>query len=90
LAVVFHDIEAIAASCRFSDCRHGGEPGCAVAEAVRSGEVEERRFDRWRALREEVEAAALRAVPHERRRSEKSFSRLVRGAQQVKRKGPGE
>jgi ribosome biogenesis GTPase len=34
LASVFADIEALARSCRFADCRHAGEPGCAVAGAV--------------------------------------------------------
>jgi ribosome biogenesis GTPase len=39
LAGAFADIEALAESCRFRDCRHNGEPGCAVAEAVSDGRL---------------------------------------------------
>lgn len=37
LGEVYEDVEEVAAGCRFSDCRHDGEPGCAVAAAVRGG-----------------------------------------------------
>lgn len=41
---VFSDVEALAAACRFTDCRHGGEPGCMVRAAIGSGELAEERL----------------------------------------------
>ena len=46
----FADIEKLAVQCRFRDCRHQGEPGCAVKRAVVSGELEATRiqsYDRY-------------------------------------------
>lgn len=45
VSATFEDVAEIVASCRFSDCRHAGEPGCAVAAAFESGALTE---DRWR------------------------------------------
>ena len=47
---VFEDIIAIAAACRFADCKHEGEPGCAIAAAVENGELDAARVTRWRKL----------------------------------------
>ena len=54
----FEDIEAIAARCRFRDCAHIGEPGCAVQAAIEDGTLDEARFDHFVKLRDEQEAAA--------------------------------
>lgn len=58
---VFSDIEELAERCRFSDCRHSGEPGCAVLAAVDAGELPERRLDSWHRLRREAAWMAARA-----------------------------
>jgi ribosome biogenesis GTPase / thiamine phosphate phosphatase len=50
----FADIEALAAVCRFSDCAHDGEPGCAVAAAIEDGDVAASRFEGWRKLEREA------------------------------------
>ncbi|MFE0422976.1 ribosome small subunit-dependent GTPase A [Streptomyces sp. NPDC058953] len=47
---VFAEIEALAADCRFHDCAHGSEPGCAVLAAVESGALPERRLESFRKL----------------------------------------
>jgi ribosome biogenesis GTPase len=44
LDLAFSDIEALAEGCRFRDCRHGSEPGCAVRAAISRGELPEERF----------------------------------------------
>jgi ribosome biogenesis GTPase len=49
----FADIEALAADCRFRDCSHGSEPGCAVAAAVDRGELPAERLDSYQRLRRE-------------------------------------
>lgn len=64
LARTFADIEALGATCRFADCSHLGEPGCAVAAALAEGTLGQRRYDSWRKLRRE---AAFRAQRREQR-----------------------
>jgi ribosome biogenesis GTPase / thiamine phosphate phosphatase len=46
----FGDVEALAKQCRFRDCKHSGEPGCAVTAAVREGELEQERLENHRKL----------------------------------------
>lgn len=53
LQAVFADVEELAAECRFGDCGHGAEPGCAVQGAIASGELTERRLDSYRKLQRE-------------------------------------
>jgi ribosome biogenesis GTPase / thiamine phosphate phosphatase len=52
----FEDVESIAQRCRFRDCRHRGEPDCAVAEAVRRGELAEDRLASFHQLSAELAA----------------------------------
>ena len=52
----FPEIEALAAGCRFRDCQHDAEPGCAVRAAVESGELEARRLDSFHKLVAEADA----------------------------------
>lgn len=56
----FADIEALATRCRFRDCRHRSEPGCAVREAVETGALDPRRVGNYLKLRDEVAEAAAR------------------------------
>jgi ribosome biogenesis GTPase len=50
----FPDVDALAQQCRFSDCVHDSEPGCAVQEAVASGELGADRLKSWRRLHREL------------------------------------
>lgn len=56
----FADVEAFTERCRFSDCSHTSEPGCAVLEALREGELTPRRVESWRRLQREVRYMAMR------------------------------
>lgn len=56
----FADVEELAAACRFSDCAHQTEPGCAVLAALGDGGLEARRFARWRKLQREAQWMARR------------------------------
>jgi ribosome biogenesis GTPase len=58
LGAAFDDIEALAPQCRFRDCRHDMEPGCAVKAAVAAGTLEARRLDSYLDLRREQAALA--------------------------------
>ncbi|SHI76981.1 ribosome small subunit-dependent GTPase A [Wenxinia saemankumensis] len=50
---IFPEIEELATLCRFRDCAHVGEPGCAVQAAIAAGDLDPGRLERWRKLRRE-------------------------------------
>ena len=58
VAESFADIEALAAQCKFNDCKHAKEPGCAVREAIARGEADAQRVANFFKLRDEVAGAA--------------------------------
>ncbi|KGQ18073.1 Ribosome biogenesis GTPase RsgA [Lysobacter dokdonensis DS-58] len=58
IAENFSDIEALADQCRFRDCRHAKEPGCAVRAAIEAGTLDAARFANFLKLRDEVAGAA--------------------------------
>jgi ribosome biogenesis GTPase len=84
----FADVVELAGHCRFRDCRHAGEPGCAVAAAVEAGELSARRvagharLDREAAWLRDRYDARLRA---EQRRRWRELARAVRSGQRVAR-----
>ena len=53
VAETFADLDALAASCRFRDCQHGSEPGCAVRAAIEAGELPVQRLESFHKLRDE-------------------------------------
>ncbi len=60
LTEVFADVDELATRCRFTDCAHDTEPGCAVRDAVESGELPERRLASWHKLQREAAYQARR------------------------------
>ena len=60
LQATFADVEELAGACRFNDCSHTQEPGCAVLAAVDSGELPHERLHSWRKLQRELLAIAKR------------------------------
>jgi ribosome biogenesis GTPase len=54
LETTFEDVASLAARCRFSDCGHASEPGCAIREALRRGELTRDRYESWRKLQREL------------------------------------
>ncbi len=70
LALAFPEVERLAAACRFRDCSHADEPGCAVRAAVEAGELPARRLESYRRLRDELgDLGEERAVKERRERS---------------------
>ena len=61
LANLFEDVEEIAAQCRFSDCEHRSEPGCAIKAAMAKGELDEARLESYRKLQRELRSVAARS-----------------------------
>ncbi len=66
IAEVFDDILLVAQDCRFSDCAHGSEPGCAIRAAISGGTLTSERVYRWRRLAAEDGVGA--GLPAKRRR----------------------
>lgn len=73
---VFADVTALAKTCRFSDCRHESEPGCAISSAIESGQVDAARVKRWRKLA--AEEMYNRESLAERRARDRTFGKLVK------------
>lgn len=79
VAETFSDIEALAERCRFSDCQHDSEPGCAVINAIETGQLEQRRLNNYlKLMREQQRNSATLA---ERRASYKQQTKMYRNIQ---------
>jgi len=61
LDTAFADVAALAEACRFADCHHAGDAGCAIEAALAAGDLSERRFDSWRRLAKEAAYQARRS-----------------------------
>lgn len=73
---VFAELAELGSQCRFTDCGHESEPGCAVMAAIESGEIEERRVRSWRKLLREE--AMNRETIAERRARDRATGRLYK------------
>lgn len=69
------EISDYAESCRFKDCEHINEPGCAVLEAINSGTLDRKVYESYLKLRRE--AWHFSTAEHEKRKRDKSFSKLI-------------
>jgi ribosome biogenesis GTPase / thiamine phosphate phosphatase len=85
---LFADVIAAAQNCRFSDCRHETEPGCAIQAGIAGGEIEADRVRRWRKLAAE-EAYNSESLAERRARS-RAFGKMARNAMNEKRSRRGE
>jgi ribosome biogenesis GTPase len=74
----FADVEELAAACRFNDCSHGTEPGCAVNAALASGELDQARYDSWRKLQRELRAIAVRSDARLRSEEKRKWQQRAR------------
>ncbi len=85
---VFNDVAALALDCRFSDCAHNGEPGCAVQAAIEDGTLDPDRLRRFRKLLSE-ERRNTETVA-ERRARDRSLGRFYKSVLSDKHKLKGE
>ena len=81
----FADIDAFAAQCRFTNCGHETEPGCAVRKAIRSGALDEDRLANWRKLQREQEFLRRKIDPEARRHEKQRLKQLMRGVRKMYR-----
>jgi ribosome biogenesis GTPase len=82
VSAAFEDIEALAAHCRFRDCAHAREPGCAVLAAVDDGTLALDRLRSWRKLQRELESIAARTDRRLRAARKKRWKQIAAHARQ--------
>jgi len=83
----FSDIYALSQRCRFSDCSHSVEHGCAILQAVETGELNPDRYESYMKLVKESEFHEMSYT--ERRKKDKQFGRMIKTAmQQLKKRKP--
>ena len=88
LSATFEDIEALAQGCRFSDCSHSNEPGCAVRAALESGELDAARWRSFQKLGRELAHLASREDPALRAAERRKWVQLNKSMRaRVKQKG---
>ena len=90
LALTFPDIEELVGQCKFSDCAHETEPGCAVREALADGRLDERRWGSWQKLQREAEWIAMRTDPVARVAARKRWAATERAGKARARAKRGE
>lgn len=87
VAAVFDDIETLASQCRFADCQHEGDAGCAITRALNENRLEPRRLANYRKLQRELSES--RRSEHEKREQHRQFGTMARRAMQHKRERTG-
>jgi ribosome biogenesis GTPase len=86
----FDDVTSLFGGCRFSDCSHEREPGCAVQAALRDGTLSRERYDSWRKLQRELRRLEIRQddrLKAEARREVRRFSRNIKHMKKVRADG---
>lgn len=71
LETTFEDVESLGKQCKFNDCTHTSEPGCAVKEAISDGTLSQDRLENYRKLQREFEYQQRRALQKERKASKR-------------------
>lgn len=80
---LYADIAALAATCRYRDCGHGAEPGCAVRAALEAGTLSRAHFDNFLKLRQESAFNALSYA--DRRKKDRDFGRFIKSVKKSAR-----
>ena len=87
IEAAFADVEALAQGCRFRDCRHQGEPGCAVVAAVDEGSLTPERLDSYRKLQREAHHLRIQTDVHAREREKQRVKALMKAADRHRPRG---
>lgn len=85
LQTAFDDIEDLAKLCKFDDCSHGSEPGCAIKEAIKAGTLDRRRYDSYVKLQRELEYLARKENRREQLATKDKWKKISKDS---KRKTP--
>lgn len=87
LLATFSDIEAVSRQCRFSDCQHDQEPGCAVKSAIEAEKIDQRRLDNYHKLVREqsLNSASLAERRADDKKQTRYYLRVQRESKKLKR-----
>ena len=85
LAAVFDEIEQLSTGCRFADCTHDSEPGCAVRAAIDAGQLDRSRLDSLKRLEAEAEALERRKDVRAQREHDRKLHKFYRSVLKDKR-----
>ena len=81
---VFSDLDALSLDCRFNNCKHTTEPGCAVLAALERGDIDAARLGRWRKLVAEDQHNTASLA--QRRSKDKAFGKMIKQVKKLKQK----
>lgn len=85
VAQTFPEISEAAQRCRFRDCQHGGEPGCAVLAGIETGEIEAERVDSLQRMRRELDYLDRQSDPLAAAQYKRKLRQIMRAAEKVLR-----
>jgi ribosome biogenesis GTPase / thiamine phosphate phosphatase len=80
----FSDIKALASRCRFADCTHNNEPGCAIGKAMESGELDPEHYRSYLKLKAESDFNEMSFL--DKRKKDKAFGKMVKSVLKQKHK----
>jgi ribosome biogenesis GTPase len=80
----FADIKALAGRCRFANCSHNNEPGCAIRKAIENGELNSAHYQSYLKLKAESEFNEMSYV--DKRQKDRAFGKMVKTVLKVKQK----
>jgi ribosome biogenesis GTPase len=78
LSRAFAEVEELATACRFADCAHTGEPGCAITASIEAGDLAQARVDSWRKLQRELAFQARRTDARLRSAEKQKWKQLTK------------
>ncbi len=85
LETAFPDVEALASQCRFGDCTHANEPGCAVQAALEDGTLKQDRFRSYAKLQREIQYQALRQTQSARLIEKNRWKKIAKEIRRIER-----
>lgn len=87
LDVAFADVEALAGKCKFRNCNHQSEPGCAVKEALESGELSKERWQNYVKLKKEAKFSECKESAETRLKEKARYKNMAKFQKQFKKSG---
>ncbi|MBZ5551689.1 MAG: ribosome small subunit-dependent GTPase A [Acidobacteriia bacterium] len=84
ISQAFEDLEALAQQCRFRDCQHRGEPGCAIPHALADGTLDRARLENYRKMQAELRFLDTKTDPEARRAVKERWKKLCK----AQKRGP--
>ena len=85
ISKTFEDIEELSRQCRFSDCTHNAEPGCAIKRTIELGKLSQERVDSYKKLLREQEYLNNRRNTYERRKKDRKLGKIYRQGKSIRK-----